>query len=94
MGSRDDQIDKMAATMKEWAAEMDKYEARLQKATDEQKAQVETYLADLRKRYVDAEEHMKKVRENSEAASRDMMEGFQRMADDFMAALTKARDRF
>jgi len=94
MGSRDDQIDKMAATMKEWAAEMDKYEARLQKATDEQKAQVEAYLADLRKRYADAEEHMKKVRESSEAASRDMMEGFQRMADDFMAALTKARDRF
>ncbi len=94
MSSRDDQIDKMAATMKQWAAEMDKYEAQLEQATAAQRAQVETYMEDLRKRYAEAEEHMKTMKASSEAASRDMMEGFQRMADDFMAALGKARDRF
>jgi len=94
MSSRDDQIDKMAATMKQWAAEMDKYEAQLQQATEAQREQVETYMADLRKRYAEAEEQMKAIKASSEAASRDMMDGFQRMADDFMAALTKARDRF
>jgi|GEM_PF-2431120 len=94
MNSRDDQIDKMAATMKQWAAEMDKYEAQLQQATAAQREQVEAYMADLRKRYAEAEEHMKTIRASSEAASHDMLEGFQRMADDFMAALNKARDRF
>ncbi len=94
MSSRDEQIDRMAATLKQWAAEMDKYEAQIGKATDEQREQVEAHLADLRKRYAEAEKQMQAWRESTEAASRDMMEGFQRMADDFMAALTRARDRF
>ena len=94
MSSRDEQIDRMAATLKQWAAEMDKYEAQVSEATDQQKAQVEAHMADLRKRYEEAEKQMQAWRESTEAASRDMMDGFQRMADDFMAALTKARDRF
>lgn len=94
MNSRDDQIDRMAATLKQWAGEMEKYEAQLEKASAEQRAQIEAHMADLRARYADAEKQMHKVRESTEAASRDVMEGFQRMADDFMAALSKARDRF
>ena len=83
MSTRDEQIDKMAAMLKEWAAE-----------TEGQRALVESQVADLRKRYDEAEKQMKAMRDSTEAASRDIMEGFQRMADDFMAALTKARDRF
>ena len=94
MSSRDEQIDRMAAALKQWAGEMEKYEAQLSKASEQQRAQIETYLADMRQRYAEAEQQMQKVRESTEAASRDVMDGFQRMADDFMAALNKARDRF
>lgn len=94
MSSRDEQIDRMAANLKQWSAEIEKYEAEWEKAADAQRAQLEAHLESLRDRYREAEDQMQKIRESTEAAYGDLVQGYERIADEFMKALTKARDRF
>jgi DNA-binding protein H-NS len=94
MTIRDEYVDRMTATLKQWSIQLGELQARMRDAGAEQKAQIETAVAALKVQQTAYQEQMKKVRAASDAAFADLRRGAERMAEEFAKAYTQAFGRF
>lgn len=85
--------DEMAATLREWSAQVtDLQKART--ADGEQQAWIGRPVAALRQKRTEYAEQMRKTRGKSEAVFRDMRQDAERMAAEFRKTYVQAVGRF
>lgn len=94
MSARDEQIDRMAARLKEWSAELDGLETRAKAAAADAKSEIETRVAELKAQRDLVSAEMQRLRAASEGAWHDVLEGAQAMANALEQAFERARKRF
>jgi conjugal transfer/entry exclusion protein len=86
--------DRMAATLKEWSAQIADLQAKARSAGGEQQAQIGRQVAALQQQRTEYAEQMRKTRDTSEAVFRDMRQGAERMAAEFRKTYVQAASRF
>ncbi len=94
MKTHDEYADQMAATLKQWAAELGALQAKARDAGTEQKAKFESAISALQVQQTAYQDQMGKVRTASEAAFADLRSGSERMAEEFGKAYQQAAGRF
>jgi predicted nucleic acid-binding Zn-ribbon protein len=94
MSARDEHIDRMAARLKDWAAELDSMEARAKLATADVKGEIETRIAELKAQRDLVSSEMQRLRAATESAWTDLFDGAQAMTNALEHAFERARSRF
>ncbi len=94
MAARDEQIDRIAARLKEWSAEVDGLEERAKSAAADVKAEIETRVAELKGQRDLLSAELQRLRSASESAWNDLFEGAQAMTNALEQAFERARARF
>lgn len=86
--------EKMKAKIDEWAAEIEKLQARSGQIQTQAKAEYEKQIAELKKRQADAEASWKKMQAAGEASWADMRSAFETSFNAFTEAARNASKRF
>lgn len=94
MSARDEQIDRMAARLKEWSADLETMEARARAATADVKGEIEARVAELKAQRDLVSAELQRLREASESAWSDLADGAQAMTNALEHAFERARSRF
>jgi hypothetical protein len=92
--TKEEMIDRQAAMLKEWAAQVDKLQAQMQAGNEAGRAQMEQQVAALKTQQAAAEAQLAKLRAANEAAYKDMQQGYERMMKDYGEAVKSAWSRF
>ena len=85
---------KMAAQLKEWTAQINLLEARLDKLGGDMRVKGAEQLHELRARHRVAAEKMKELGKSTGEAWEQSKETADKMFDDFKAGLTEAQSKF
>jgi hypothetical protein len=94
MTTRKRYSDRMAATLKEWSAQIADLQAKARSAGGEQQARIGRQVAALQQQRAGYAEQMRKTRDTSEAVFRDMRQGAERMAAEFRKTYVQTASRF
>ncbi len=94
MAARDEQIDRIAARLKEWSTEVEGLEERAKSAAADVKAEIETRVAELKGQRDLLSAELQRLRSASESAWNDLFEGAQAMTNALERAFERARARF
>ncbi len=94
MGIKDAYKQKMAAQLKEWGAQIDLLEAKLENAGADMNIKRTELLNELRAKQRAASEKMKELEKASEEAWEHAKETADKIWDDLKAALADARSKF
>jgi hypothetical protein len=94
MRTRKRDSDRMTATLEEWSAQVNDQQAKARTADGEQQARIGRPVAALRQQRTEYAEQMRKTRDTSEAAFRDMRQSAERMAAEFRKTYVQAAGRF
>ena len=94
MGIKDAYKQKMAAQLKEWSAQIDLLEAKLENAGAGMNIKRAELLNELRAKQRAASEKMKELEKASEEAWEHAKETADKIWDDLKAALADARSKF
>lgn len=94
MAARDEQIDRIAARLKDWSAELDRMETRAKSATADVKSEIETRIAELKGQRDLLSVEMQRLRAATESAWGDLFDGAQAMTNALEQAFARARARF
>ena len=87
-------IDKMAAQLKVWDAEIDKLEAKMEKAKAGAKADYQKEMKDLRAKKQTAKDKLAAVRESGDAAWEELKSGAEKAFDTMKHAFQAAMSKF
>jgi hypothetical protein len=85
---------KMRAQLKEWSAQMNLLEARLDNVSADLRVKRSEQLHELRARHRAAAEKMKELGKSTGEAWEQVKETADKMWDDFKAGLTEAQSKF
>ncbi len=94
MTSRDEQIEQLAAKLKDWSAEIDHLQGQIKTMGADARAELQARVTELsaQKELVAAE--MQRLRAASEHAWNDILDGVQAMMRALETAFERARSRF
>jgi multidrug resistance efflux pump len=94
MSERQHYIEKAEARLRQWNAEIDKAEAKLDEAETDGKFKYRRQLEEMRTRRDEATERIREIAEVGDGAWDDMKSGFDNAWDDISDAFDKAKSRF
>ena len=94
MGKREDYIDKMAAQLKIWSAEIDVLKAKAGKGTVEIKTAFHKDVEILNKKMQDAQKKLQEIGEKTGDAWESLAEGANKAWKDLREAMHKAGEKF
>jgi len=87
-------IDKMSAQLKIWDAEIDKLEAKAEKAKADAKADYKKEIKDLRAKKQAAKDKLETVRQSGEMAWKELKSGAEKAYDTMKNAFQAAMSKF
>lgn len=87
-------IDKLAGQLKEWDAELEKMEAKTQKAKADIKADYESKIEELREKKEVAQNKLKEVKSASEDSWEELKSGAEDAFNDMKTAFKSALSKF
>lgn len=87
-------IDKVAAQLKQWDAEIAKLEARAQKAGADAEANYSKQIENLRSKKQAAQDNMEQVKQASDEAWHELRSGAEKAFDDVKTAFQSALSKF
>ncbi|MBK7711460.1 MAG: hypothetical protein IPN67_15775 [Bacteroidales bacterium] len=90
MENRKDYIDKMAARLKEWDTEIQKFEAKAETAKADVKASYNQQINELRLKKEEAQLKLKKIQDAGEDAWEELKDGAEKSWDIFEDAVKSA----
>lgn len=89
-------IDKMAAKLKEWDAEIQKLEARTETVKADARAKYRQQINELRKKMEETQQKLKQIKEASEGAWEELKDGIENswkiMGDSIKSAFGKIKE--
>ena len=94
MGKREDYIDKLAAQLKVWCAEIDVLKAKAEKETVEVRIAIHKEVAILNKKMQDMQKKIKEIKEKTGDAWEDLAEGANKAWNDLREAVHRAGEKF
>ncbi len=94
MGKREDYIDKLAAQLKVWVAEIDVLKARAEKGTVEVKIAIHKEVEILNKKMQDAQKKLQEIKEKTGNAWESLAEGANKAWNDLREAVHQAGEKF
>ena len=94
MGKREDYIDKLAAQLKVWSAEIDVLKAKAGKGTVEVKIAILKEVEILNKKMQDAQKKIKQIKEKTGDAWESLAEGTNKAWNDLKEAVHQATAKF
>lgn len=94
MGKREEYIDKLAAQLKEWNAQIDVLKERANKENAETKAKVQARIEELKKEKDQIASNLDALRAESSEAWQAMAEGITNAGKQLKEAFAKALDQF
>lgn len=94
MGKREDYIDKLAAQLKLWSAEIDVLKAKAGKETVEVKIVIHKELEILNKKMKDAQKKLQEIGEKTGNAWESLAEGANKAWKDLREAVRQAGEKF
>ena len=92
--NRDEFVTKFKDKLDEWNADIDKLEARAQKAGTGLRDESKAMLKELREKRDDIDSKLADFGDSMEVALQDVVEGFREAGEDLGAAIADARNRF
>ena len=94
MGKREDYIDKLAAQLKLWSAEIDVLKAKAAKETVEVKIAIHKEVEILNKKMQDAQKKLQEIGKKTGDAWESLAEGTNKAWNDLREAMRQAREKF
>jgi chromosome segregation ATPase len=94
MSARDEYIDKLAAQLKTWSAELDTMETQAKSAAASARSDIEIRIAELKGQRDLVAAELQRLRAATESAWHDLFEGAQAMTKALEQAFERARSRF
>ena len=94
MGKREDYIDKLAAQLKVWGAEIDVWKAKAEKETVDVKIDILKEVEILNKKLQNAQNKLKEINEKTGDAWESLAEGANKAWDNLREAVYQAGERF
>ncbi len=94
MTERDQYIEKTKAKIDQWNADIDRMKARAEEVGADARIEYQKRLDEMRAQRDEAEAQLKKLREASDDAWRDMKAGFDKAWDNISGAFDSAMARF
>ena len=94
MGKREDYIDKLAAQLKIWGAEIDLLKAKAGKETVEVRIAIHKEVEILNKKMRDVQKKIKEIQEKTGDAWESLAEGTSKAWDDLREAVHQAGEKF
>lgn len=91
---RDQYVKKMKAQLDEWNAEIEKLQAKAEKAEANARIEYDSQLRDLRKMRNDAQSKLSELQKAGDEAWDRLKEGFEGSWQSFQTAVNDARDAF
>ena len=94
MSSRDKYIDKLAAKLKKWDAELDKFETRAKQSKGNVEADVKRKIDELKQKKKDVSKQLDAVKKASDDAWEDLKGGVDESLEALSTAFDKAKSHF
>ena len=94
MGKREDYIDKLAAQLKVWGAEIDLLKAKAAKETVEVRIAIHKEVEILNKKMQDVQKKIKEIQEKTGDAWESLTEGTSKAWNDLREAVHQAGEKF
>jgi hypothetical protein len=94
MGKREDYIDKLAAQLKVWSAEIDALKAKAGKETVEVKIAIHKEVKILNKKMQDVQKKLQEIRKKTGNAWERLAEGTNKAWNDLKEAVRQAGEKF
>ena len=94
MGKREDYVDKLAAQLKVWGAEIDVLKAKAEKETVEIRIAIHKEVAILNKKMQDAQKNLQEIKEKTGNAWESLTEGANKAWNDLREAVHQAGEKF
>lgn len=94
MGTRDEQIDKLAEQLKEWGKKIDSLQEKAVSMTSEAKVELIKVIDNLKSKKNDLQQKLNSFKESGNSAWDDIKGGFTSAKDDLKGAIDKAINKF
>ena len=94
MGKREDYVDRLAAQLKVWGAEIDVLKAKAEKETVEVKIAIHKEVEILNKKMQDLQRRIKEIKEKTGDAWESLAEGANKAWNDLREAVHQAGEKF
>ncbi len=94
MGGREDYIDKLAAQLKAWGAEIDVLKAKAEKETVEVKIAIHKEVEILNKKMQDVQKKLQEIKEKTGDAWESLAERANKAWNDLREAVHQAAEKF
>lgn len=94
MSARDEQIDRIAARLKDWSAELASLETQAKTSTADVKGEIDTRVAELKAQRDLLLAEVQRLRAATESAWGDLFDGAQAMTNALEQAFARARSRY
>ncbi len=94
MSKRKEYINSVESKLREWDAEIEKLEAKVQQAEAGAKAEYQKQLQKLRNQRADAEQKLKELQQAGEEAWDELKEGLEKSFDSLSSAVKAALNKF
>jgi predicted nucleic acid-binding Zn-ribbon protein len=94
MGKREDYIDKLAAQLKVWGAEIDVWKAKAEKETVDGKIAILKEVEILNKEMQNAQNKLKEINEKANDAWESLVQGADKAWDNLREAVHQAGEKF
>lgn len=94
MSKREKYIQSVESKLREWDAEIEKFEAQAQQAESEKKAEYQKQLRKLRKQRTDTEQKLKELQQAGDEAWDELKAGMEDSVNSLSSAVKNAFDKF